>query len=258
MKKPVLVFTAADDKNIPLAKQLENSFKKFHPDIPFHTVQGEELQEYIKIDPEFFYMQKPVLMEKYLKEYELVIGIDADSIVCGDLSYIWETKDYDVATVMNWNRVDPQIHGVVQGWGISPVEYFNCGLVAARSADFVHKWFVACHSPQFERLQYREQDILNILCYYGNYNIRCLDHGDGPAGMYAWWGLVAKGEWLKAKVVDDKIVVPKGDDNFPSRDTELKVLHIAGGGPKPSYKTLFSEEVIQRLNHLVKSEAITK
>lgn len=251
MKKPVLIVTIADDKNLTLAKQLENSLKKFHPDVPYTCIQGEELQALLKNDPNFFYRATPILGERYLKEYELVIKIDADSIITGDLSYIWNTKDYDIGTVMNWNRVDPKIYGVVQAQGILPVEYFNCGLVAMRSEDFIHRWNVACFSPQFERLQYREQDILNILCYYGNFNIRCFDHGDGPANYHAWHGLIAKGEWLRAEVKGEKIIIPKGEDNFPNKDVDLKVIHIAGGQVKPSYKTLFKEDVIQHLNKLV-------
>lgn len=253
MKKPVFVFTIADDNNLKLAKNLENSFKKFHPDVPFHVVQGDELKEYLE-DPNFFYRATPIVAEKYIQDYELVLKIDADSIITGDLTYVFETKDYDVGTVINWNRVDPKLYGLVQGWGIAPPEYMNCGFVAMRSEQFIKHWKNICFSPQFERLQYREQDLLNILIYYGNYNVRCFDHGDGPANMHAWWGLIAKGEWIRAELRGDEIIIPKGEDNFPNRDMELKVIHFAGGnsGVKGNYKTMFSDEVVERLDYLVK------
>lgn len=251
MKKPVIVFTIADEKNLPLARQLEKSFKKFHPDVPFEIYSGDELKANLQYDQHFFYRATPILAEKYIKDYELVVKIDADSIITGPLDYVFTTKDYDIGTVLNWNRVDPQNYGIVQGWGIDPVEYFNCGFVAMRSEKFIHHWNVVCFSPQFERLQYREQDLLNILCYYGNYNVRCFDHGDGPANMHAWWGLIAKGEWLRATVKNGKIVIPQGKDNFPKRDLELKVIHLAGGHHKPSYKTLFQEDVIKKIDELV-------
>lgn len=254
-KKPVFVFTIADDNNLPYAKMLENSFKKFHPDVPFHVIAGDELREYLK-DPNFFYRATPIVAEKYLDEYELVLKIDADSIITGSLDYVFNTKDYDIGTVINWNRVDPQQYGVVQGWGILPVEYFNAGFVAMRSLEFVKHWKNLCFTPQFDRMQYREQDLLNILCYYGNYNVRCLDHWDKPAGMQAWWGLISKGEWIQAKVKDDKIIVPKGQGNtpFPKDDVELKVLHWAGGSgsEKMNYRTKFREDVITLLDKLVK------
>lgn len=254
VKKPTIVFTIADDNNLPLAKNLERSFKKFHPNIPFVIHSGDKLKASLAEDKNFFYRATPILAENYIKEYDLVLKIDADSIITGSLDYIFKTDDYDLGTVMNWNRVDPKIFGVVQGWGISPVEYMNCGFVAMRSEKFVHEWKLLCFTPQYDRMQFREQDLMNAMIYFGNWNIRCFDHGDGPANYHAWHGLIAKGEWLKAKMVGDNIIIPKGEDNFPKRDLELKVIHFAGGNTpsKGNYKTLFSEEVIERLNYLVK------
>lgn len=259
MKKPLLFYTIADDNNLPYAKSLVNSFKKFHKDIPFHIVQGEELKAYLANDPHFFYRATPILTEKYLKEYELVVKMDSDCLVLGDLSYVWNTKDYDVATVMNYNRIDYKMLGgfiALEQIGITPVEYMNNGFVACRSEKFAHQWKVACFTPQFDRIAMREQGILNILCYFGNYNIRCLDHGDGPADMHAWWGLIGKGEWNKAILKDDKIIVPKSDDGFPKVDTEVKVTHMAGGstGKKDNWGAYFSPEVMKRINYLISEE----
>lgn len=253
VKKPVMIFTIADDVNLPHAKRLEKSLKKFHPDIPFEIITGDTLKGYTA-DPMFFYRATPILAEKYIKEYDLVIKIDADSIITGSLDYVLNTKDYDVATVINWNRVDPPKYGFVQGWGILPIEYFNCGFIALRSEKFINHWKALCFTPQFDRLQYKEQDLLNAMCYFGNYNVRCLDHGDGVAKMSAWWGLIAKGEWLKAKMVGEDIVIPKGEGPtpFPPKDMTLKVIHFAGGTDKNvNYKTMFSEDVIKRLDFLV-------
>jgi hypothetical protein len=271
MKQPVLVFTAADKKNFDFTIMMLNSLRKFH-DWPVVFVTDEkdpeklkklpknvttkDLEPYLKADPLFFYKQKPVIAEEYMKDYELVLGLDADQLILGDLSYILNTKDYDVGTVINWNRVDPiQMGGYVQGWGILPPEYFNCGLVAMRSEKFVHHWKTLCFTDQFERLQYKEQDLLNILCYYGNYNVRCFDHGDGPAN-YAWHGLIGKGEYVRAVLKDDKIIIPKGEGEqpFPGEDQEVKVIHFAGGQNNPqkgNYRTLFSEDIIKRIDYLV-------
>lgn len=272
-KKPIIVFTTADKNNFQYAVMMLNSLRKFHDwPVVFVTDEKDEaklkllpkgvevvdLEPFLKADPAFFYRQKPVLAEKYIKEYDLVVGIDSDSLITGDLGYILDTTDYDVATVVNWNRRDPQLYGPVQGWGILPPEYFNCGLVAMRSETFVHHWRVVCFSNQFDRLQYKEQDLLNILCYYGNYNVRCLDHGDKLAKMAAWWGLIAKGEYLRAIVKDNKIIIPKGlgDTPFPTEDLELKVIHMAEGNKpnKMNYKTMFNEPVIARLDYLVSSK----
>lgn len=256
-KKEVIAFTAVDEKNEQYLPYLINSLRKFHSEkeLPLHIVKGDELKAYLKDDPMFFYRQKPVIAEKLIKDYSLVIGLDADQIITGDLSYLWKTYDYDVATVLNWNRYDINIYGLVQGWGIAPLEYFNCGLVAMRSEEFVHHWNIVSHSEQFNRLQYKEQDLLNVLCYYGNYNVRCLDHFDGPAKMNSWWGLISKGEWKDAKLQDGKIIIPKGKGNtpFPPREIDLKVIHWGGGkdGVKMNYNVFFPPEVAKHLDYLV-------
>lgn len=256
-KKPVVLFTCYDEKNAPYAEMMKKSLRKFHTkeELPLYEVKGMELQALLKQDPMFFYRQKPVIAEKLSKEYELVIGIDADSIITGDLTYIWNTKDYDVGTVINWNRVDPEQYGLVAGWGILPIEYFNCGLVAMRSPEFIKQWKTLCFSPQFDRMQYKEQDLLNALCYFGNFNVRCFDHGDGPAKMQAWWGLVGKGEYTRAKLIKNEIVIPQGEGPtpFPVQDTTIKVIHFAGGQDtqKANYRTMFNEEIVAYLDKLI-------
>lgn len=239
-----------------MALNCEKSFKSFHKDIPFHIVQGEELESYLKTDPAFFYRATPILTEKYLEEYELVVKIDADSLVLGDISYIWKTKDYDIATVLNFNKLDPLTYGYVdiQRIGITPVDYFNCGLVAIRNAKFAHHWKIKCFDPEFDKVQYREQDILNVLCYYGNYSVRCLDHGDPIGGNIGWWGLIGKSRWKDAVVEGKKIVVKDIGDKFPARDTELKIIHMAGGSgnKKDNWGVYFSSDVMKRITEILK------
>lgn len=268
--KKVVLFAACDPANFKYAVSFWNSMVKFHNpleiDMLLYTTQLNQdelkklpsgiktidLNPFLKDDSQFFYRQKPLIMESLIKDYECVVGFDVDQIVFGDLSYIWKTTDYDVATVMNYNRIDPKIYGFVEGPGILPVEYFNCGLVACRSAKFIHHWKVLCFSPQFDRLRYREQDLLNILCYYGNYNVRCLDHGDPLGGMLAWWGLISKGELNKAELRGDKIIIPKAEDNFPKKDTELKLVHMGGGNNKnDNWGAYFPTEAMERINYLI-------
>lgn len=280
-KEKIVIFSAGDINNFPYAVMFWNSLVKFHDpndiDMIFYTnetdenklkllpkaVQVEQLGTFLQ-DPMFWYRQKPLLAEPLLEKYDLAIGMDCDQIVVGKLDYIFETKDYDVGTVLNWNRYDinyyPQVD--IQQAGIYPVEYFNCGLVALRNKKFVHEWKVNCFSTQFDRLQYKEQDILNIMCYFGNYNVRCFDHGDGVANMHAWWGLISKGEYLRAKFIDNEIIIEKGlgDTPFPPQDMTLKVLH-AGGGTVPdkmNYRKWFKDEkIISFFDYLVSNNSDT-
>lgn len=251
----VVVFTIADANNLEFAQKLEKSFKHFHPDIEFRIITGDDLRKRVEADPHFFYRATPIVAEELFKEgYTLVLKIDADSIITGSLDYVFNTQGYDAGTVVNWNRVDPVTYGFVEGWGIQPPEYMNAGFIALRSQKFTHHWRVICESEQFMRLQYREQDLLNILIYYGNYNVRCFDVGDPVVDHYGWYGLIAKGEWPKAVMKNGKVIIPQGPDNFPPHDMDLKVIHWAGGqgSKKMNYRIAFTEEVANYIDTLIK------
>jgi len=254
--KKVIAFTIADSNNIEYARMLEKTIRKFHTkeELPFHIVQREELQTYLKSDQHFYYRATPILAKKFIDEYETVIKLDADQLVLGGLNYLWETNDFEVGTVLNINRVDPSRYGVVQIQGVVPQEYFNCGLVVMRSKKFVEHWEELCRSKYFFNFQYREQDLLNILCHFGQYQIRCLDYYDMPRKQSNFWGLVSKGEWNKAILKDNDVILPKGKDNYPDRDTVLKVIHYAGGGneKRMNYKAYFQPEVSDYIDSLLK------
>jgi hypothetical protein len=136
------------------------------------------------------------------------------------------------------------------------VEYMNCGLVAMRSEKFVHDWKVLCFTQQFDRSQYKEQDMLNAMIYYGNWSVRCLDHMDPIGGNNGWWGLLGKLEWSRAILKDDKVMVPQGlgPTPFPPKDVQLYVVHMAGGKEKPSWGIFFNEQVMKRINYLTSEE----
>lgn len=243
-------FTIADNNNLKWAKQLGNSLAKFHKDIPFKIIGQKELDE--NKDPAKFYRATPYYASKLLEEYDLVIKIDADSIVTGSLDYVLNMP-YDVATVYNWNRVDPPIYGEIGLATIAPQEYFNNGFVALRSKEFVKEWLRLCYSPHFDRMPYREQGFLNILAYYRNYEVVCLDDYNPLTNYSAWHGLRSKGEWNKIVIRDDKLILPKAPNNYPEMDKEIKVIHWAGGNDqnKMNYRIYFNEDVIKRLDYLI-------
>lgn len=269
IKKPIAVFCIADKNNMKYAKTMIKSLKYFHKDWPVILVTDEtekdklpegvivkDIKPYL-VDKMFFYRATPIVAEKLLDDYECVLKIDSDSLILGDLSLVKDTKDYDVATVINWNRFDEKFYPLVQGWGIMPTEYFNCGFVAMRSKQFVHDWRMLCYTNQFDRLQYKEQDLLNALCYFGNWNVRCLDMPNKTTDMNTFWGIIGKGEWNRAIVDKEKrIVVPKGlgDTPFPPTDMEIKVAHMGGGNgaPKDNWGTFFNKEAMERIGEILK------
>jgi hypothetical protein len=245
----MIAFTVADRKNYPHALKLQNSFHKFHPDIELKIYTDKDIK-----DNENYYRQKPMFARELIKDHEVVLGLDADQIITGSLDYIFE-QEYDAAVVMNFNRVDPPIYGPVSILDVPPTEYMNCGLVAMRSVKFIKHWWNLCNSYHFRNMQYREQDLLNILVHYGNYHVECLDFPDLINNYHAWHGLIAKGEYNKVVLRDGKLILPKADDNYPEQDKEIKVLHLAGGGNEKkigdTYRLYFNEEVIKYIDGLV-------
>jgi hypothetical protein len=121
-KKKVIFFAACDNNNFPYAITFWRSMTKFHSPLDVGMVlyttekRPEELKKlpsgvkvidldpFLKDDQLFFYRQKPILAEPYMDKYELVVGFDVDQIVTGNLDYIINVADYDVGTVINWNR----------------------------------------------------------------------------------------------------------------------------------------------------------
>jgi hypothetical protein len=253
MKKKVIAFTIADENNMKYAKMLENSLRKFHSEEELPFVIYSPKQWELNKDPHFFYRACPYYAKELIKEYDLVLKLDADQIITGDLGHILDDTGYEVGTVLNWNRVDPTIYGEVRVWDINADKYMNCGLVAMRSEAFINHWWALCQSEHFNVYQYREQDLLNILLHYGMYNYKCFDWGE------TWNGLIAKGEWPRTQIIDNKLVImPQQLDNgafFPEKPKLLKVLHWAGGAAgtdKMNYRIGFPEEVVEYIDELVK------
>jgi len=251
MKQPRVAFTIADEKNMPMAKKLLNNIRKFHSEeeLPFIIIDDEKIKTYN--DPTFFYRATPLIASELIKDYELVLKLDCDQLVFSGISHIWEHDDYDVGTVLNINRVDPAKFGYVTTFVIDPQEYFNCGLVAMKSERFIDKWLELCYSKYFDRLQYREQDLLNVLCYFGDFKVKCFDRYDVLHDISSWWGLIAKGEGMRMEKVTGGVKLSKGVDNYPDRDVDVKLYHFAGGGHEPkNHRILFNEEIISYIDWL--------
>lgn len=230
MKKRI-IFVPADDseRNREFNKNFEKSLRKFHPDIElkfFPNPTGDNI---------WWYRATPIIARELLKEYETVIKMDNDQIVLGDISHIWNENEYfDVGVVMN----DPSYPIIL--WDIaSPGRYYNNGLVVLRSKEFVEHWYRLCFSRHFNNYQFREQDLLNILCSdYHNYKVKWLEEKD-------FYGEQAKPYLAKSYLKDGKIMIG---------DAQLKVWHAGGGNVpnKGNYRIKFQPEVVKRIEELIK------
>ncbi len=260
MKKRQVAFIVAGNADKTIQEELTrqttmliNSIRKFHSEeeLPI-IVYGQEQLEKIS-DPNKFYKATPLFGRELIDDYDLVLKLDSDQIITGPLNHILDIDDYDVGTVLNINRIDPTMYGLVSCFNISPQIYYNCGLVAMRSKRFVDHWFRLCMSDFFNSLQYREQDLLNILCYYGDYKVRCFDRYDPVYKSNRWNGLIAKGEGLKMVLRESKLILPRGKDSYPDRDVTVCAYHWAGGKneKKMNYQTSFNEDVIAYFDWLV-------
>jgi len=258
----VVAFSIADRQNLPYFEMLKNSWQKFHPDIELKLYGEEEIKA--SGDPFFFYRATPLIGRELLKEYDIVVKIDADSIVTGDLSHTWESsEDYDVAVVQNSNPKEAKTYPVGV-WDINPQIYVNCGYVVMKSKTFVEHWWALCSSYHFNNYQFKEQDFLNILVYYCGYRCRLLD-SDGEGNK--WHGLISKGYWnqielkyetkdIKGSLPGKKLILPKNDEWPRGMDKEIDIIHWAGGNTpdKMNFRIHFKEDMIKHLDWLTSNE----
>jgi hypothetical protein len=245
MNNKICAWTIYDNQNKPYADIMTKMWRHFNPDIEMREFNQEEIAKVQ--DPAIFYRATPYFTKKLMEEgFEVVIKVDADSFIFGSILEAL-LEDYDVGVVYNWNRTDYKTYGLVSVCDITPQEYFNCGLVVMKSRKFVDHWLSLCYTPHFERLQYREQDILNLICTYGTYNVKKLD--DGPN----WYGLISKGENAKFVLRNGKVICPKSQDKYPPEDKCVKVYHVAGGRQenKMQYKILFNEDIQKLIEDII-------
>lgn len=226
-----IAFCPADNKNEQFYQQLVKSLRKFHSEEELPLLRFDNPGA----DLRFWYQATPIIAKELLKEYKTVIKLDADQIICGDISRIWDESDYfDVGVVMN----DPSYP--IRLWDISPgSRYYNNGLVVIRSREFVEHWHRLCMSRHFDNYQFREQDLLNILCSdYFNYKVKWLEEKD-------FYGEQAKPYLTKSYLKDGKIFIG---------DAQLKVWHAGGGNVpnKGNFRIRFPKDVSDFIETLIK------
>ena len=145
-------YTIADNNNLPHYEKLKKSLAKFS-DIELKLFDQKFVEEFN--DPKFYYRATPILAMKLFNEgYDEVCKLDADQIITGNIDDVWN-GDFDAGVVLN----NPEFP--INCWDIRP--YYNNGLIVLKSKEFVLHWFKLCQSEHFDRYQFREQDLMNIL-----------------------------------------------------------------------------------------------
>lgn len=244
--KPVFYTFVSDDYYTPVGTpMLISSFKKFHPEIPL-VVFRQDMVDRI-IDPEKKYMAndinwlnaKPAFAKLLTDKYDLVVNIDADSVVLGRLDEIF-TEDYDIGSVVNKNDYES-----VNVDNITEEMYLQAGLVASRLPDFWDTWMQLSLKENW-RLKCAENDTLNLVVYNqlipAGYKLKIFDEKKG------YMGCKVLGRESECYLEDNKVMC---------RGEQVKIYHAAkgpGNMPKLSTDKLkaygFKDEVVEFINYV--------
>lgn len=159
MKESVVFYTIVDDRYYyPVGTPIFiNSFKRFHPDIDLVVFRQDMVDKVFKEKNIDFYNAKPAFAKLLTPYYDLVVNIDADTVVTARLDPIL-TTDYEVGGV--WNKNDYEDASFEN---ITPEMYVQAGLVGARNKEFWDIW--ERENVNHRKYVRRENDILNLVWY---------------------------------------------------------------------------------------------
>ena len=137
--------------------KLINSFKKFHPDIELMVYRQDMVNKVFKEKGLNFDNAKPTFAKLLTDSYDLVVNIDADTIITGRLEEVLK-DDYEVGSVLNLNN---WCHAAIEN--VTPEMYVQAGLVASRNKRFWDKWEEA--NKDAMKYHFYENDVLNLVWY---------------------------------------------------------------------------------------------
>jgi len=228
-----IAFHIASDIYKNYSDKMIRSFKHFHPDIPFKVFSQSDINE-----AKEKYGQTPlygIFGAKLANQCDLLIQIDADSIVCDRIDEVLK-GDYEVAGVLNGSNEGFQTTGV----GIGQVQYLNAGLVASTLKAFWTEWKEKT-LKDWKKYRYGEQDIFNHIFYSGKYKTKVLDPIEGDV----YYGSSSCGQW------DKTYVVSKGEKIMLNGKT-VKVIHFAGQASQKKFNFVEFPPVVQgRIKNLI-------
>lgn len=243
--KPIVFYTfISDNYYSPIGTpKFINSFKRFHPDIPL-VVFRQDIVDKI-IDPSKKYMggavnwlnAKPMFAKLLTDKYELVVNIDADTVVLGRFDELIDDNSYDIGSVMNLNDFENRhLENVTNDM------YLQAGLVASRKPEFWDMWMDMSLRENW-RLKCAENDTLNLLVYQqlvpSGWKLKIFDKDKD------YWG-------CKSLNREGEFVVTQG--KVMCRGEQVKAYHHAKGPaalPKLQFEKMgFKQEVVDFMNNV--------
>lgn len=236
-------FTIIEDryKSIIELDLFVKGFKHFHPDIPLFILGNNAIaklkQDHPGID---MFKIKASAAKWFYNDYDLVVNIDADHFIFSRLDEIL-ANDYDVACPSNFNRYENVSLSIESYRGnkyniVPELEYRQAGLIASGSKGFWDTYEKAS-LKHADYMTCRDNDVLNLIIEFGNFNYKVLD-GDfaiESPKRTAFYGCSSLNLEKECKIIDNIPVI---------NGVPLKAYHVARGGGKPKFNTIFNQDVI--------------
>jgi ADP-heptose:LPS heptosyltransferase len=236
----IAAFTIADDEfTHRLAKRVETSFKYFHPDIPFQIfdINDECLilgRERNSVSMNRAFAIRPRFASRLLDDFDIVIYLDADTVVCDRLDEFIE-GDYDVAGSLN-------ISGLPAATENETHDFMNAGVCSVTSKQFCEDWTEAVYARNAGP---SNQPSFNELARSDKYSLKVVDKEK------VYYNERSRKYWKQLEVIGGRLMCNGRD---------VKVLHWAGGVERMQDKLSssdFSDEVREFLNKVTGTEDFT-
>lgn len=243
--KPIVFYTFISDNYYqPIGTpKLINSFKRFHPDIPLVIFRQDVVDAIIDPSKKFMGGQvnwlnaKPMFAKLLTDKYELVVNIDADTVILGRLDELIDDKSYDVGSVMNFNDFENRSFD-----NITAEMYLQAGLVASRRPEFWDIWMQSSLKENWH-MKCAENDTLNMVVYDdlvpAGWKLKIFDKDKD------YWGCKALGRESEFTVLGEKVMC---------RGEQVKAYHHAKGPgalPKLQFEKMgFKQDVVNFMNYV--------
>lgn len=201
-------------------QEMRNSLNKFHPDIPFVKFGEKDMEPPYSVLIGYIY---PHLLRKL--DYDTLIQIDSDCIVCSPLSELFE--EYDVIAPPNNGD-----NGFTTSYSyVSYSRYVNIGTFVINNKKFIDEWDELTKA-NLTSFPFREQDTFNLIFYNGRYKYHVLD---------PWYGCASIGLYEELYMEKGKLML---------QGKPVHILHNAGP-EKDRIWMIVNKEVKEYLEYLI-------
>lgn len=159
--KTVFYTIVSDQYYYPIGTpKFVNSFKYFHPDIDLVVFRQDVIDTLFKVKPWLnFYNCKPSFAKLLTDSYDLVVNIDADTVILGRLEAVLK-GDYDFGAAWNYN--DYENRSVED---VTEEQFLQAGLVGSTSKVFWDVW-EAENKKRAMNYVCKENDVLSLIAYH--------------------------------------------------------------------------------------------